>query len=183
MYLVVERSERQIALETLKQCTRDVMPWMENNKLVCNASKTHFEVAHFSSCYLRHDPIAQASVGDSLISPSSEVKDLGLYLDHYLKMSSHVNRLCKPAYFSIKRIGQICKYLDAPCTEKLVHVFVTSKLDYCNSLLIGLPDKEISKLQRIQNSAARLVISTRKTDHITNPSKVTLASCPQANHL
>ena len=165
MYLVMERSERHIALETLKQCTRDVMTWMENNKLACNTLKT--EVVLFSSRYLRHDPISQVSVRRlTNLAIITSIRDFGVCLDHYL-MSSHVNRLCKSASFSIKRIGQICKYLDALCTETLVHAFVTSKLDYCNSLLIGLPDKEISKLQRIQNAAARFVTRTRKTDHIS----------------
>ena len=71
------------------------------------------------------------------------------------------------ASFALKRIGNIRQYLDQPAAEKLIHAFVSSELDYCNSLLFGLPGKEISKLQRVQNSAARLITKTRKTDHIT----------------
>ena len=49
----------------------------------------------------------------------------------------------------------------------VMHAFVTSRIDYCNGLLYGLPDCEITKLQRAQNAAARLLTSSRKYDHIT----------------
>ncbi|KAK2170581.1 hypothetical protein LSH36_2g17002, partial [Paralvinella palmiformis] len=49
----------------------------------------------------------------------------------------------------------------------VVHAFVTSRIDYCNSLLYGISDYNINRLQRIQNSAARIVTNTRKYDHIT----------------
>ena len=48
-----------------------------------------------------------------------------------------------------------------------IHAFVTSRIDYCNSLLFGLSNSELAKLQRVQNVAARLLTSTRKYDHIT----------------
>ena len=48
-----------------------------------------------------------------------------------------------------------------------VSAFVTSRLDYCNSLYCGLPKREINKLQRVQNCAARLVSGVRRSDHIT----------------
>jgi len=49
----------------------------------------------------------------------------------------------------------------------VIHTFVTSRIDHCNSLLFGLPNCELAKLQRVLNAAARLLTSTRKYDHIT----------------
>ena len=51
--------------------------------------------------------------------------------------------------------------------EKVTHAFIGSRLDYCNALLYGLPQSSISKLQRIQNTAARLLTGTKTFDHIT----------------
>ena len=69
--------------------------------------------------------------------------------------------------WSIRNIGRIRNYLDQPSTERLVHAFVLSKLDYCNSVLYGLPAKQLSNLQRLQTSAARLVTKAKRTNHIT----------------
>ena len=52
-------------------------------------------------------------------------------------------------------------------TERLVHAFISSKIDYCNSILIGLPNEEIDKIQRVQNAAARLISGTKKYASIT----------------
>ena len=82
-------------------------------------------------------------------------------------MKPHISSLCKSASFALWRIGKIRHLLDQDSTEKLVHAFVTSRLDYCNSLLYGLPCNQLSKVQLIQNSAARLVSRTKKSDHIT----------------
>jgi len=53
--------------------------------------------------------------------------------------------------------------------KKLVHAFVTSRLDYCNSLLSGCSNKSLSSLKLIQNAAARVLSKTKKRDHITSP--------------
>ncbi len=51
--------------------------------------------------------------------------------------------------------------------EKLVHAFMTSRLDYCNALLGACPASSINKLQIVQNAAARVLTRSRKYDHIT----------------
>ena len=73
----------------------------------------------------------------------------------------------KAAFAGIRRIGQIRHYLDQNSTTRLIHAFVTTKLDACNSLIFGLQDSDISKLQRVQNTAARLVLRASSWDHIT----------------
>ena len=76
-------------------------------------------------------------------------------------------KVWKTAFYHVHNIRKISKYLSQESLKTLVHAFVTSRLDYCNSLFYGLPKHHISKLQRVQNAAARLVTSTRKYDHIT----------------
>ena len=82
-------------------------------------------------------------------------------------MANHVSNICKSASFSLYKIGRIRRFLDRATTESLIHSFVTSRLDYCNSLLLGVDDQHISRLQSIQNSAARMITLSKKYDHIT----------------
>lgn len=107
------------------------------------------------------------SIDDTLVAPVSVARDLGIAVDSHLKLNSHINNTCRVASFAIRSISRICKYLNREDCEKLVHAFVTSRLDYCNSILYGLPESELAKLQRLQNTAARLVTKTKKSEHIT----------------
>ena len=69
------------------------------------------------------------------------------------------------AFYQLRNIARIRKYLSHKTTEFLVHAFVSLKLDFCNSRLYGIP-KYLQKLQSVQNAAVRLVTSS-KFDHIT----------------
>ena len=51
--------------------------------------------------------------------------------------------------------------------EKLIPAFVSSRLDNGNSVLYGQPDYQLEKLQRVHNTAARILTKTSKYDHIT----------------
>ena len=75
--------------------------------------------------------------------------------------------MCKSAYFHLRNIARIRKYLDSAATQSLVHAFITSRIDYCNSLLYGVSNVSLSKLQHVQNSAARLIMHIKKSEHIT----------------
>ena len=68
---------------------------------------------------------------------------------------------------AIRFIGRLWKYLSKDHLKMIVNAFVTSCLDYCDSLYCGLPKRELDKLQRVQKCAARLVSGIRRSDHIT----------------
>ena len=90
----------------------------------------------------------------------------GGIMDTHASMEAHVNNGSRAAYNHLYNIGRIRCYLNQSA-EQLVHAFITSKLDYCNALLCGLPSLLTQKLQRIQNAAARNVTRTSRSAHIT----------------
>ena len=67
-------------------------------------------------------------------------------------------------YTNLVKSGNLYSQED---TEGVIHTFISSKLDYCNGLFYGLPSSEIQKLQRPQNSVARLITGAKKSEHIT----------------
>ena len=82
-------------------------------------------------------------------------------------MIPHVSQICRSAMFHLRRIALIRKYLSKTAVERLVHAFVTSRIDSCNSLLYGLPKYSLNRIQRIQNIAARIVTCSKVSQHIT----------------
>ena len=141
------------------------MAWCASNGLSCNADKT--EALHISSCYSISEKIDEIRIGDAIITPTPTVRDLGTIVDHHLDLGNHVNNICKSASFAITNISRIRKYLSQSDCDRTIHAFITSKLDYCNAILYGLPQAQLDKLQRIQNTAARIVSKTKKSQHIT----------------
>ena len=154
--------------DAIELCIDDIRKWMRDNLLMLNDSKT--EVIYFSSryCNSKCSPSLESlRIGDSTIETSHTVRNLGVMFDENLTLSSHIKSICKSASFALYKIGKIRRMLDQNTTEKLVHAFVTSRLDSCNSLLLGVSDSEIEKLQLLQNSAARMITGAKKFDHIT----------------
>ena len=92
-------------------------------------------------------------------------------------MEKHVSALVRSCFTQIRYIGRIRQYLSESACKTLVATLVTSRLDYANALLYGINKSAMSKLQMVQNSAARLVTRKRKFDHIT-PDLITLHWLP-----
>lgn len=94
-------------------------------------------------------------------------RNIGVTHDETLSFDEHIRSITKTAFWHLRNIYQIRHYLDTDSLLILVHAFITSKLDFCNSLLIGLPKCLLKRLQSVQNAAARLVSGSRKYDHIS----------------
>ena len=115
-----------------------------------------FDSTMFRSCY-RSFSFSEIHIGDSDIKFSNKVKNLGIHFDSDLASSSHVNALIRTMYLELRKIGKIRHLINTDCATLLVSSLVLSKLDYCSSLLAGLPSKKLKKLQTVQKNAARLV--------------------------
>ena len=136
-----------------------------------------FEVIQFTSRFVRNPVLSQFSFGNTIIEPPSDkVRDLGVILDKELNLRQHVNDNCIKAISAIRSISRIRKYMSQSNLKRIVNAFVISRIDYCNSILYGLATVEHEKLQRVQNSAARLITGSSRRDHIT-PVLKNLASC------
>ena len=106
-------------------------------------------------------------VGSHYITLKQSARNIGIMFDDSMNMEAQINTICQKAYFHHRNIKSIRKCLAYKATEQLIHAFVTSTLDNGNALLDGLPASLLSKLQRIQNTAARILTLTPKYDHIT----------------
>ena len=88
-------------------------------------------------------------------------------MDCNLSMTDQINAVVKKCNFHIRNIGKIRTYVNVEACKILVNSLVLSQLDYCNALYSGLPNSLLSRLQKVQNTAARLTLRVRRSAHIT----------------
>ena len=112
-------------------------------------SKTEYMILTRSSA-VQSTLVKDITLGNVVVNCSTHIKNLGVVMDSVLNMTKHINNLCRSAHFTIRNIARIRPLLTQSAAEKLVHAFVTTKLDYCNSLLFGLPKYLIKRLQLVQ---------------------------------
>ena len=138
---------------------------MIRNKLKINDDKTEFLLIR--SPRAKFDENIELWIGQANILTSTTCKSLGVMLDSQFAMDAQIRHLCRSIHFHLRNIGAIRNVLTITATEQLVHSLVTARLDYCNSLLYGVPAYRIECLQRMQNIAARIVTRCDRRDHIT----------------
>ena len=154
-------------ISTIETCITDVKTWMVQNKLKLNDEKTEALLFKKKTTSFPADQPSSLRVGDSDISFVQSARNLGFTVTSDMSLDKHISNTCRSAYFELRKIGAIRQYLSVQTTNTLVCAFVLSKLDYCNALLSGCPLHLLQKLQKVMNSAARLVLKARKRDHAT----------------
>ena len=159
-------TSKEDAVRVMERCIEKIRHCLVHDRLLLNDDKTEFIIIGTRQ-QLGKLQAMNIKVGGSEIKPSSQVKNLGCWLDTNLYMHDHITNACKAGFFYLHNIRRIKKYLSRDSLLTLVHAFITSRLDYCNALLYGLPKEQIAKLQRVQNAAARLIMDIRKYSHIT----------------
>ena len=151
----------------MRDCIENVAEWMSENKLKMNDDKTELITVGTKS-KLAQVTLTPMTISGCDIPFSQSVRNLGFYLDETLSLDAHVNHLCRTLFFHLRRISKIRTFLSIDAANKLAVSFILSRLDYCNSLLAGLPDNKLNKLQRVQNHAARLVLRKTRYESATS---------------
>ena len=106
--------------------------------------------------------------GTDTVTPSNVLRDLGVLLDSELTMRQHISKTVGACFYHLRRAKKVQRILGSSVTCRLVTAFVTSRLEYSNALLAGLPQSTIAPLQRVQNAAVHLVSELRPRDHVTS---------------
>ena len=151
------------AFTKLEHCITEIGQRMTHNCLKLNQDKTEWLI--FNKGAISRN--VTLTVGEHNIKQSAHIRSLGVKLDTEITIEPQIADVCKSAYYHLRRINKIRKYLTEDSTKILVHCLVTGRLDYCNSLYSGLTSKAIYRLQLAQNSAARVITKTNRHHHIT----------------
>ena len=148
-----------LAKRRVECCVNVIDCWMVNNGLKLNQDKT--ELVLISSKFCCRPSLEFIQVVDEKIQPKPSARNLGVIIDQCLD----VNKICVACQYHLRNIAKIRKYLSEHTSQILVHAFIGSKLDNCNSLLYGLPKHLLNRLRLIQNTAARIVTLSKRFDH------------------
>jgi hypothetical protein len=166
LYTSFSIKDSDTSVLSVSDCIADIKIWMKSNLLMLNDSKTEVVLLGTKQQLSKLSDLA-LSVGNANIKPVTKVRNLGVIFDNNMSMENHVNNICKTSYFYIRLLGKLRKLLDKETGAMITHAFVTSRLDYCNSLLYGISSSLTTKLQHILNTAARIVTRTKIGNHIT----------------
>ena len=150
--------------QELCDCITNIKNWMTSNGLRLNDDKTELILIRKKRTPALLDNMV---INNHKIEAVKFVRNLGFYFDEHLTMVEHITRLCQVLHFQLRTIKKVRNILDQDTTKLLIHSLVTSRLDYCNSLLYGLPKYSLNRLQCLQNKAARIIAGTKLSDHIT----------------
>ena len=140
---------------------------MSARKLKLNPDKTEFlligsrvQREKFSKCFPTR-LLAQE------VTPSPSARNLGIVFDSALNFKSHISGISRACYYHIRDMRRVMRFLTPSVAKTIATSLIGIKLDYCNSVLFNVTEKEISKLQGVQNCLARVVTKCPRFCHIT----------------
>uniref|UniRef100_A0A8C1LY92 Reverse transcriptase domain-containing protein n=1 Tax=Cyprinus carpio TaxID=7962 RepID=A0A8C1LY92_CYPCA len=162
LYLPLKRNNAN-SIAPLLRCLEDIKAWMASNFLKFNEDKT--EIILFRPGGTINTP--DVDLGDLKSYVKPVVKNLGVLMDGDFKLDKQINLVVKSCFYQLRQLSKVKSFVSFTDFERVIHAFISSRLDYCNSLYVGIGEASLTRLQRVQNAAARLLTGTRKRDHIT----------------
>ena len=160
IYVPLRKSDAYSS-KPLLECLHDIKAWMALNFLNFNEKKT--EVMVFGGTSVT--PLVDLGLLAQYHKPI--VTNLEVKVDSDLKLDSQIKSVVKSSFFQLRQLAKIKPILQKKHFETVIHAFVTTRLDYCNALYVGVSGSSIARLQLVKNAAARLLTGTRKYEHIS----------------
>ena len=166
IYLSFSPELTSLALSAIESCIRDVFSWMTSNKLSVNPSKAEYLLFNPSNI---NPPVNTTNLDSDIISPSDSAKNLGVGLIFQTDMSldKHISPVVKSCFIQLRDFRRIRPFISKTAARTLANAFVHSRLDFCNRLFYGLSKYSIHRLQKVQNTVARIVSNSSRLSHAT----------------
>ena len=113
-------------------------------------------------------PASPVIIGGNSVHPASVVRDLGVWIDRGLSMSTHVTKVVAGCFAVLRQLNSIRRSVSRESLIGLVVSLVLTRLDYCNAVLAGLPAYQLDRLQSAINAAARMIYRASQYDHVSS---------------
>lgn len=167
IYLPVNLNNIWDKKQKLENCLNDIKLWFYQNGMALNPSKSEAMLLSTPQRIVKFEAIGFKSinVAGSVIDLKPKIRTLGVELDSTLSFNNQVNAICRSGYYHIKALKHIRKHIPLETANNIATAFVHSRLDYANSLLYNTTNCNIKKLQRVQNTLARVVTQSPSRSH------------------
>lgn len=172
IFLGFPSNKLQDVISAVNEDLEEILSWCCRNSLLVNPDKTKLLYVGVPQL-MRTLPatLPSATILGTEIKPVTVVKDLGVHIDCHLNFNEHITKTVSDCMFKLTRVNRIKHLLDRSTLIYLINAFVFCKLFYCSTVWSNTSNKNIKKLQLVQNYACRIVTGLKKYDHITEALK------------
>ena len=157
IYISLTTPDACRSLNQLRDCLQDVL-WMKNCKLKLNANKTEFIIIGTVTQRAKLDGFFPIHILNQSVTPAPSVSNLGVNFDESFNFKQHISNTCRCCFYHIRDLRRIRRFLSLSVAKTIATALVSSRLDYCNSLLYNTANKDIAS---VQNYLARVVTRSR----------------------
>ena len=170
LYISFSADNSESSFYSRQQCLISVQDWMTSNKLKLNPNKTEFLLIGHERQRLKYLSMFPVTLLGSETHRSKTLRNLGIVFGENFNVRIRINNVCKLSYYYIRDLRRSRKQLNLGQAKCLASALVSSRLDYCNSLLHGVAVRGMFKLQRMQNRLARVDTRAGRLAPSTPPS-------------
>ena len=147
MYLSLSKTDPEMSLSLVQQCLQEVSDWMIASKLKLNSDKTEFILIGTKAQRDKFKKYFSTKLLEQDVTPTDSARNLGVEFDKDFNFKKHISKDCRSCYNHIGDLRRLRRCLTVAVTRTISTSFVSSKLDYCNSILCNIPNREINKVQ------------------------------------